>query len=93
MVVRVDGNVGTKFTGIGPVGFRQRFKWDEVTAVRRTHRPRREGSTTHQITLEGRDPINVGIGLSEKRFNFMLSALREVHRQEHWRTASKRAAA
>jgi hypothetical protein len=92
MLVRVEGNRGTFFTGVGPLGFRKRFKWDEVTAVRRTWKAGSEGNVVNQITLDGRQPINVGVGLSEKRLSFMLSALRQVHQEENWR-ASRRAAA
>ena len=85
MLVRVEGNKGTSFTGVGPLGFRKRFKWDEVKAVRRTSKAGSENSTTSQITLEGSECINTGVGLSEKRFQFMLSALRQIHRDRSWR--------
>jgi hypothetical protein len=79
MLVRVQGHKGMVFTGFGPLGFRKRFDWDEITAVRRTSKPGSEGSSSPQITLEGRERINVGVGLSGKRFDFMLAALRHVH--------------
>ena len=84
MLIRVEGNQGTAFTGVGPLGWRKRFKWDEVKAVRRTWKAGSEGSRTSQITLETTESINIGVGLSEKRFKFMLSALRQVYR-DRWR--------
>ena len=83
MLVRVEGNQGTCFTGAGPLGFRKRFKWDEIKAVRRTTKKGSEGSSP-QITLEGREEINLGVGLAQKRFDFVLAALRHVHRQHRW---------
>lgn len=84
MSVRVNGNDGIVFTGAGPIGFRKRFKWNEVTTVRRTSKTSNEGKASQQITLEGKERISTGLGLSSKRFEFMLAALRHAHRAHRW---------
>jgi len=75
--VRLDGKNGEVFTGVGPVGWRQRFQKDDVTGVRRTERLGDKG-VSHQIMIEGRKPIQFASGLSVERLNFLLGTLRQA---------------
>lgn len=76
ITVQVSGKQGTIFTGIGPIGFRRRFEWDGITAIRRTEHTGNRGAVSNQITFEGRKQINFGSGLKTERLEFMLNALR-----------------
>jgi hypothetical protein len=78
--VQVEGDEGSVFTGVGPVGWRRRFDWSEIRAVYLSQKSGRRGSS-EQITLEGQTQINFGIGLSSERRYFLLSALRQMLRE------------
>ena len=77
-----DGQ-GMIFGGIGPVGWRRRFRLEDVRAVRlgeKTWRNRRGVERqTHEIRIELREgkPLRLGSGLSEERRGFLLGALRQ----------------
>ena len=76
VVVRVNGDEGSVFTGVGPIGWRRRFSWRGVTGVRRTERVGRKGGVTRQITLDGEKNINIGGGNpGDKRAEFMYAVL------------------
>jgi hypothetical protein len=77
VLVRMDGKNGEVFTGVGPVGWRRRFQKDGVTGVRRTERVNDKGGVSHQITIEGRKPIQFAFGLPAERLNFLLGTLRQ----------------
>ncbi len=78
VTLQVIGNEGTVFTGVGPIGWRRRFQWNEVTGIRRTIRYGNRGSSSEQITLEGTKKINFGSGINAERLEFILSALRQL---------------
>lgn len=80
VTVRVRGKQGTIFTGIGPLGWRRSFAWDEVTVVRRTEHVGQRGRVSTQITLDGRKPIQFGSGLTAERQEFLFNALRSQRR-------------
>jgi len=71
--VSVRGEVAEVFVGVGPVGWRRRFLWDAVTAVR-VEDPKQE-----RIVLQGGargTGLRFGTALSVERREFMVSALR-----------------
>jgi hypothetical protein len=78
--VRVDGNEAVAFTGVGPLGFRRRFKWSGVTAIRATEQYGRRGQPSRQITIEGEKRIDFGSGLKPERLDFILAALKRMQR-------------
>lgn len=80
VVVSVRGPDGLVFTGIGPVGWRRRFRWNEVTGVRRSSSADSEGHRTQRITLEGPATLHFGTGLSEARRDFLLAALNQMRK-------------
>ena len=80
VLVRVQGNDGVVFTGVGPIGWRRRFEWNGVSAVRTTEHTGSRGATSNQITLEGKRRLDFGSGIKTDRLDFMLVALRQMLR-------------
>lgn len=81
VLVRIQGNDGLVFTGVGPVGWRRRFKWNEVSTIGTTEKNGNRGSASTQIKLEGSKRINLAAGIKEARMEFMLGALRQLRRR------------
>lgn len=81
ITVRVNGDDGVIFWGIGPVGWRRRFNWRDVTGIRLTESNSRRSSVYQQITIDGKKTLNFGIGSNNQRLNFMLAALRRKLRE------------
>jgi hypothetical protein len=79
--VRVEGDEGQLFTGVGPFGWTRRFSWREMTKVGTTQKQGRNGSS-EQITLEGQRRIDFGSGLNTDRLHFVLAALRKMRREK-----------
>jgi hypothetical protein len=79
IVVRVDGNSGVIFNGIGPIGWRRRFQWDRVTAIRLTQAARSDNSNKiwYRITLDGDKPINFASAIKRERLDFIAAVLRK----------------
>lgn len=78
VVVRGRNEQGEIFTGVGPIGWRRRFRWGDVTAVGfGTARWQRNYRPVRQILLETpRQKLKFASGLKEERQNFLLAALR-----------------
>jgi hypothetical protein len=77
-VVRVRGDDGVVFTGVGPVGW---LNWRKVSAIRRTEKYGNRGSVSQQITLEGEKRLNFAAGVRDERLDFMLAVLRKKWRE------------
>lgn len=78
VAVRISGEQGAVFTGVGPIGWTRRFNRREVKAVRESlSRWQQNGRSMPVLELEGGTPIRFGSGLSEQRRHFMLAALRQ----------------
>jgi len=52
VTVTVDGDEGVIFAGAGPIGWRRRFNWRNVTSIRRTEKVGSRGSVSEQLTFE-----------------------------------------
>ena len=76
VVVKVDGENGTVFTGVGPIGWRRRFNWRGVSAVRCTESHGRRGSVSKHVRFEGEKSLAFATGVKDERLNFMLAVLR-----------------
>ena len=74
--VMVEGDEGVLFTGVGPIGWRRRFAWSEVTGVAEQTRYNSKGSPSREIRLSGARPLTFGSLLSEARRQFLLAILR-----------------
>lgn len=77
VVVEVQGNQGVIFTGVGQIGWRRRFTWNEVTAFHITPSYRNR-QNTEQLTLYGAKELNFASGLTKPRLNFLLGTLRHM---------------
>lgn len=78
VVVRVSDIDSSVFTGVGPVGLRRRFDWQEVTAVRVERTFSGRGQPTMTIVLDGPEKIRFGSMLSEPRRDFVANVLRHA---------------
>lgn len=77
VVVKSSGDEGKLFVGIGGLGMRRRFRWNEIKAVRKSlTKWELNGQQQHVIELDGSKPIRFGYMLPENRSNFMLAVLR-----------------
>lgn len=78
ITVRVRGNDGVIFAGVGSLGWRRRFAWDGVSSIRITERRDRRNWRYHQLTLHGQQELDFANGVSRQRLDFMLGALRQM---------------
>ncbi len=70
---------GEILTGIGNLGYRKRFSWDEVSEVHESVRPvNRKGNGGSIIQLEGKKRISFGHGLQESRKYYIYRAVKET---------------
>ncbi|HWY29875.1 MAG TPA: hypothetical protein VNX46_03925 [Candidatus Acidoferrum sp.] len=81
VTVTVDGDEGAVFTGVGPIGWRRRFNWRSVSAIRRTVKSGGRGSTSEQITFEGDKRMSFAAGIKSERLDFMIAMLRKKWRE------------
>ena len=81
VVVKVRGDEGVVFIGVGPVGWSRRFNWRRVSGIRLTEKWGNRGTTSQQITLEGEKRIDFGTGLSNERIDFLFGTLRRKWRE------------
>ena len=79
--VRAKGLDGEVFAGVRGVGFRRRFKWDQVKSIRQVTRIGSKGRRYQQVRLEVEKDIAVATSLSKARMDFFVAALRQL-RQE-----------
>ena len=80
MTVSINGDDGVIFTGVGPVGWRRKFNWRRVTAIRRTQQMNRNG-VSDQITFEGEKRLNFASGVRAERLDYLLAVLRKKWRE------------
>lgn len=80
VAVRVEDGQGEIFTGVGPLGRRKAFRWDEVTSVQEAATSySKNGRPSLAIQLDGpAKRVNFGTGLNEARRYFALQALRRM---------------
>ena len=83
ILVRVRGDAGVVFTGVGPIGWRRRFEWSAVTGLGVTKHVGSRGATSDQITIEAKQRLDLGNGIKRERLDFMIGALRLM--QRHYR--------
>lgn len=78
VVLTVDRDSGSIFTGVGRIGYTKRFEWKDVTHVYEESKRGSKGSVTKQIVLEGKERITFGSMLSDERRYFMLQVLKKM---------------
>jgi hypothetical protein len=83
--VVVDGDSGTISKGIGAMGWKRRFDWDQIKKIRisKYYHTRGHIMPEQQITLEGGKVFALARGVRAERLRFMLTALRLMCRNRN----------
>jgi hypothetical protein len=81
VVVTVESGSGTIFTGVGRLGWRRKFRWNEIATIRTSKTHSNEGGTSEQITMEGKSRVDFASMLNVERRYFMLAALLRMRRE------------
>jgi hypothetical protein len=78
----VDEDSGTLFKGIGAIGWKRHFDWNQITKIRisKINNPSGMGNL-QQIALEGEKVFVLAKGVKAERLGFMLIALRLMYRK------------
>jgi hypothetical protein len=79
VVVRADGRDGQFFIGAGSIGFRKKFRWDEVKDIRLEMKRGARGQEYQQILIDADTPIAVP-NVPGSRLAFLVGALRQLRR-------------
>jgi hypothetical protein len=78
-VVRAAGRDGELFVGAGSIGYRKKFRWDEVKDIRIETKRGNKGRTYQQILIDADTPVAI-TNVPESRLNFFYGALRQLRR-------------
>ena len=78
--IRADGRKGELFAGVGPIGYRKKFRWDEVKDIRIQTKRTAKGGEYQQILIDADKPVTI-FNLTDTRRNFFLGALRQLYRE------------
>lgn len=82
VVVTSNFNEGCVFEGVGPFGWRRRFKWSDIDCVKEEGMSYNySGSSGRAIALIGQSQIKFGSMLSEPRRYYMLRSLQKLQAQ------------
>jgi len=75
----LDKQGGRVFTGLGSIGLRKRFTWDEVSTVKeKQSNINYPGNQGGSIVLEGKRRISFGMGVKESRRYYIYRALKSI---------------
>ena len=78
VVVSVQDNRGEVFVGVGPIGRRRRFAWNEVQSISEEYSRYRSGNWQQGIALAGKSRLLFGTPLSDERRYFILNVLKAM---------------
>jgi hypothetical protein len=78
-VVRAEGRDGELFIGAGSIGYRKKFRWDEVKDIRIETKRSHKGREYQQILIDADSPVTIG-NVPAARLNFFIGALRQLRR-------------
>ena len=77
--VSVDQDDGNIFVGVGSIGWKRRFDWSSIVAVKEVFASRGgNGSSGYTIHLVGPAPLQFGSMLSDSRRSYVINALRHL---------------
>ena len=83
IVISADGYEGAIFTGVGGIGWRRKFSWNDITSVREDFGSTMSHHAHRQvIRLEGRRRISFGFLLSDEKRYFLLKTLENLLREK-----------
>jgi hypothetical protein len=77
--VRAEGNCGEVFLGTGRIGYRKKFRWDQVKDIRIETKRSAKGRSYKQLVIDADSRIVIP-SISESRLGFLFAALRQLHR-------------
>lgn len=77
--VRVQGNDGEVFVGVGSLGYRKKFRWDQVRDIRVETERTSKGTTYKQLLIAADTPIKIP-NVPDSRVTFFVAALRQLRR-------------
>jgi len=77
--VRAEGNDGEIFVGAGSLGYRKKFRWDQVRQIRMETKRNSDGGAYQQLLIDADDSIRIP-NVPNSRIAFFVSALRQLHR-------------
>jgi hypothetical protein len=78
-VVRAEGREGELFIGAGSLGYRKKFRWDEVKDIRIETRRGSKGREYQQILIDAGSPVAIS-NVPASRLNFFYGALHQLRR-------------
>jgi len=78
--VRIRGDEGVVFTGVGPLGWTRRFSLSDFGTISEVFRAGRHNSSQNAIVLEGARRLEFGSMLSTERRYFLMESLRPLLR-------------
>lgn len=78
VMVTVENNNALAFTGFGPLGFRRRFKWDQVKDIRIAPNGESNGRPAKDITIRAPHEIGLAWNMKEERQAYFLAKLRQM---------------
>jgi hypothetical protein len=82
VTLRVDDGDGVVFTGVGPLGWSRRFRWDDVNRVEEIATSYQSpGNSGRMLALEGKTRLTFGSLLSQGRRFYFLQVLRRMLRR------------
>ena len=77
--VRAEGNDGEVFVGVGALGYRKKFRWDQVRDIRLETKRNSDGGSYRQLLIDADDPVKIP-NLKSSRMTFLVAALRQLRR-------------
>lgn len=81
----LDRQGGIVFTGVGNIGLKKRFKWNDISKIKEKQTNLRyPGSQGSSIILEGKKRISFGTGLKEERRYYLLRAIKSTVSKNRW---------
>ena len=81
VMIRVEDGDGVIFTGVGALGWRRRFQWDDVNRVEEIVTSYQSpGNSGRMLALEGKTRLTFGSMLNQGRRYFFLQVLRRMLR-------------
>jgi hypothetical protein len=77
VTVTVKNDSGMVFAGVGSIGWRRKFNWSEITAIREaTIETKNSNSRVAGILLEGKSRLRFASNLDQKKRSYFMQALR-----------------
>jgi hypothetical protein len=77
VIVTVQNQKGTVFAGVGYIGWKRHFDWNEMQIIREEKSERSyPGGHSNGIVLEGKRRLKFGTMLNEERRYFVVQSLK-----------------